>query len=216
MKDALFHVFHAMRSGMGRIVLGAALSAGGLASTAQAHHHDKGIRLGDVQLDVDLHTGRAELGRRHWVEPVYQLQTVHVWVEPTYRVIPGERVWVPPVYRNVTDHVWREPVVQQQPVQVWVEAARIERRVGEGRHAHRERVFVPAHYETHMQQIIVAPGHYEDVTRQELVADGHWQTNDRQEVVVPGHYEDQTQRVLVAPGHWEERPLVRVETRIRN
>lgn len=202
MFGTLSQLLRLTRQTSGRLVLSAALAGIGTVSTAQAHHEDFDLR-------IDGHGATIE--RRHWDAPVYEDRPVQVWVEPVYQTVPGQRVWVEPVYRTVVDHVWREPVVQDQPVQVWVEGGYFERECRRGEHhGRRERVWIPAHYETRVQPTIVTPGHYEDVPRKELVTEGHWQCNDQQVLVTPGHYETQVQRVMVREGHYDERPVIRV------
>ena len=193
-----------------RFLLAGVITAVASVPAAQAGHSHF---PGDLEVHLDLHTGRAELDRRQWHDPVYAVQTTRVWVDAVYRPVTA-RQWVAPVYRTVVDHVWREPVVQNQVIRVWVDGYYADRQLGSGKHARLKRVFVPAHEETRNEQVVIAPGHFEDVTRQEIVSEGHWE--DRivgQQLIAPGHFEDRPERVLVTPGHWEHRPIVCVDGR---
>ncbi|HZK80577.1 MAG TPA: hypothetical protein VFC46_05900 [Humisphaera sp.] len=194
-----------LRNTTGRVFLGAVLAGGGAVSTAQAHD------------GVDVHLDRhgVALEHRHWHPAIYEDRPASVWVEPAYNTLPGPRVWVEPVYRTVVDHIWREPVVQQNQTQVWVGPGYQDRQVEHHHHIRIERVFVPGHFETRIESVVVAPGHYEDVARQEAVSEGHWQSNDQQVPVTPGHYETRIQRVLVRDGLWEERPFIHIDGGIR-
>ncbi|MDB5302376.1 MAG: hypothetical protein JWO87_4039 [Phycisphaerales bacterium] len=204
-----------------KLVLAAstALAGVGMTGTAQAHDRDYDRRdrnpFRDIQLNVDLHTGRTEIERRRWCEPVYEDRRTQVWVEPAYRTV-CDRVWVEPQYRTVCDRVWREPVTQDVCERVWVpaqyEVREFVRRERGHREIYREQVLVsPAHYEEQHRQVVVTPGRFEEVQRQELVAAGHWDNVERREVLAPGHWETHVERVVVSPGQYDGDTIARFE-----
>ena len=205
MNTLFTHLTGLLKNTMGRVVLGAALAGTGAVSTAHAHGP-----LSDLQLSIDLHSGRAEVEHRHWVGPVYEEHQSSVWIEPTYTTVPGGRVWVEPTYRTVTERVWHEPITQNQAVRVFVPETFQDREEKRGHHIRHERICIPAHYETQVQSVVLTPGCYENVTRQELVCEGHYQTLSQQVLTTPGHYETRIERTCVREGHWEERPLIRI------
>jgi hypothetical protein len=128
----------------------------GLSPTAAlAHDHDRGFQF-DIHLPL-----RAE---------------VYIPAPPPVER-REERVWVEPVYQTVSDRQWIEPVYQTVVDRVWVPEHREDRDfVRYGRVVHRERIFVPGHYEDLPHQVLACEGHWQQVERQELLSPGHWET----------------------------------------